>query len=84
MGNPSGLAAKSGGHPHAKPVDVLCDLLALMPGAIVADPTAGAGATLVAAKFIGRSAIGVESEEKWCEQAARRLSQDVLDFGEGA
>lgn len=78
-GTPHGLAARSG-HPHAKPTDVLRDLINLAPGTI-ADPFAGSGSSLVAAKQLGRKAIGVELDERYCEIAAKRLAQGVLDFG---
>ena len=82
VGSPGGIVATSGGHPHSKPLDVLTQLINLTPDeSVIADPFAGGGSTLVAAELAGRKAIGVELEERWCEVAARRLSQEVLFIG---
>jgi site-specific DNA-methyltransferase (adenine-specific) len=72
-------------HPTQKPESLMTWCLGFFPGAsTVLDPFMGSGTTLRAAKDLGRRAIGIELEERYCEIAARRMGQEVLDFGEAA
>ena len=69
-------------HPTPKPEELVTFFLKLhaRAGDLVLDPFCGAGTTLVAAKQFGCRAIGCEIDEAWCEAAARRLAQGVLEF----
>lgn len=76
-----GLSASSG-HRMAKPLDVLTELLRAVPDAqVVADPFAGTGSVLLAARAMGLRAIGVEIEEKYAKRAANRLSTPIAPWG---
>lgn len=67
-------------HPCQIPVEVMKRVLLVTPSDIILDPFMGSGTTLVAAKQLGRKAIGIEIEEKYCEIAAKRLAQGVLEI----
>jgi site-specific DNA-methyltransferase (adenine-specific) len=70
------------GHPAAFPLELArrCIRLSTWPGEVVLDFFAGTGTTLVAARQLGRRAIGIERSERYCELAVRRLAQGALDF----
>ena len=72
--------AQNTGHPTAKPLSMLEDIVAKFtaPGDTILDPFAGSGTTLRAAKNCGRKAIGVEISEPYCRIIKERLAQEVL------
>ena len=81
------LRPDDGAHPARKPIKLLRKIVAAAcpDGGTVLDPFMGSGTTLRAAMDLGRKAIGIEIEERYCEIAARRLGQMVLplDMGGG-
>lgn len=66
-------------HPTQKPAALMKWCVSFVPGAqTIIDPFMGSGTTLRAAKDLGRKAIGIEMEERYCEIAAQRLQQECL------
>jgi site-specific DNA-methyltransferase (adenine-specific) len=81
LGTNAGIDNPPKGHPCPKPLPAWRRvLLRLSPDAsdIILDPFMGSGTTLRAAKDLGRKAVGIEIEERYCEIAANRLAQEVL------
>jgi site-specific DNA-methyltransferase (adenine-specific) len=70
-------------HTAMKPLSLMAQIVGLFtdPGETILDPFMGSGTTLRAAKDLGRKAIGIEIEERYCEIAAKRMSQSVIQFG---
>lgn len=71
-------------HPAPFPLRLALRAIVTTAAPLVLDPFMGSGTTLRAAKDCGRRAIGIEIEERYCEIAATRLAQEVLDFGGAA
>jgi site-specific DNA-methyltransferase (adenine-specific) len=74
--------AERNGHPCPKPLSWMKWLVVLASSdkEVICDPFMGSGTTLRAAKDLGCSAIGIEIEERYCEMAAKRLQQEVIEF----
>lgn len=70
------------GHPSQKPRYLIDKLVvwASRPDQLILDPFLGSGTTAFCAKMMGRKAIGIEIEEKYCEIAAKRMSQSVMEL----
>jgi site-specific DNA-methyltransferase (adenine-specific) len=77
-----GIQPKLIGHPTPKPIGLMETLISRCPDGVIGDPFAGSGATLIAARNLGRKAIGVELEEKYCEIIASRLANQTFDFSQ--
>lgn len=77
-----GSGANGIAHPAVYPSDVALWMMSLVTETqgTVLDPFMGSGTTLVAAKYSGRKAVGVETEERYCELAAKRFAQEVLEL----
>jgi site-specific DNA-methyltransferase (adenine-specific) len=79
------VAGDDKGHIAEKPASVMHWVLSVVqPRSLVLDPFMGSGTTLRAAANLGHRSIGIEVDERYCEVAANRLAQGVLDFGASA
>ena len=69
-------------HPNEKPLGIINALLdtCISPETVVLDCFCGSGSTLQACKDNRVKSVGIELDERYCEIAAKRLSQEVLEF----
>ena len=79
-GFPWSVAKDPDGHPCPKPVALYKQLIGVMPPGVIVDPMMGSGTTLRAAKDSGRTVIGIDVSEHYCEIAAKKLAQEVIPF----
>jgi site-specific DNA-methyltransferase (adenine-specific) len=75
---PRHMQPKIHGHPTPKPVTLMQDLITRCPDGVIAEPFAGSGATILAARLMGRKVIACEIEEKYCELIAKKMAQQLL------
>ena len=75
-----GLQPECEGHPCPKYLPAWKYIASMLGGSSILDPFMGSGTTLVAAAELGRKAVGIEIEEKYCEIAVKRLSQRQIEF----
>lgn len=79
------IPGRPGKHPCEKPAEMLRHMIetSTRKGDMILDPFAGSGSTLDVARSMGRRSIGIEQDEHWCEQIAKRLSAqatpEILD-----
>jgi len=73
-------ADRDNGHCAEKPTELFSRAMALLGSKTILDPFAGSGTTGRAAKDLGRKAVLIEREERYCEIAARRMGQEVFNF----
>jgi len=78
LGVPSFDLVRQRAHPCPRRIQHVMWLVKWFSESSIIDPFMGTGTTMRAAKDLGRKAIGIEIEEKYCEIAARRLQQEVL------
>lgn len=66
-------------HPCQIPLDLMRRIVGVTPAEFIIDPFAGSGTTLRAAKDLGRKVVGIELSEAYCEIAALRCAQEILE-----
>jgi len=76
------IAERNGGHITPKPVDLVKNIIlhSSNENDLIIDPFLGSGTTCYCAKKLNRYSIGIEIEEKYCEIAAKRCSQEVMEL----